>query len=327
MDRYILGIDMAKASFEIALLHPKGVCVTGSFANSPTGFGRLQRWLLSQDALMVHACLEATGRYGHGLAAFLFAQGHAVSLVNPLRIRAYGQSKLLRTKSDLIDAKLIADFCATQSPPRWQPPSTLQAELQALTRHLEALKQSRQKERNRLQAGIPSATVRRAIQEHLDFLDRQIDQLDQEVQHLTEQNDAQRQQMQLLVSIPGISALTAAKFLAEVPDVHAFPQAEQLAAYAGLCPRQHTSGTSVRKKARLAKTGNVFLRTALYMPALAAMRCNPIIQTLVRRLQARGKSPMTIVGAVMRKLLHLAYGVLKTGKPFDPNYMNTQIAT
>ena len=327
MDRYNLGIDVAKASFDVALGKPKGVYVTGSFANSSAGFGRLQRWLLSQDARAVHACLEATGRYGHELAAFLVAQGHAVSLVNPLRIRAYGQSKLLRTKSDQTDAKLIADFCATQSPPLWQPPSALQTELQALTRHLEALKQSRQQERNRLHAGIPSATVRRAIQEHLDFLDQQIGQLEQEVQRLSEQNDAQCQQMQLLVSIPGISTLTAAKFLAEVPDVHAFAQAEQLAAYAGLCPRQHTSGTSVRKKARLAKTGNVYLRTALYMPALAAMRCNPIIQALVHRLQARGKSPMTIVGAVMRKLLHLAYGVLKTGKPFDPNYMNAQIAT
>ena len=133
--------------------------------------------------------------------------------------------------------------------------------------------------------------------------------------------------MQKFNSIPGISLITAAKFLAEVPDVRTFPRASQLAAYAGLCPRQHLSGTSVRKKPHLSKTGNSYLRTAFYMPALAAMRCNPIIQAFVRRLQERGKNSMTIVGAVMRKLLHIAYGVLKTGKPFDSNYLSAQTVT
>lgn len=326
MKRAILGIDIAKASFEVALRNGAGACCTASFVNTAVGFGRLQEWLVGQDVRAVHACLEATGRYGQALATFLVDQGHAVSIVNPLRIRAYGQSKLLRTKSDRVDAKLIADFCATQAPPLWQPPSAVQAELQALTRHLEALKESRQQERNRLHAGSPSPTVRRTIQEHLDFLEQQIAQLEQEVQRLSEQDDAQRQQLRLLVSIPGIGPLTAAKFLAEIPDVHAFAHAGQLAAYAGLCPKQHTSGASVRKKSTLAKTGNGYLRTAFYMPALAALRCNPIIQNFVRALKARGKAPMTIVGAVMRKLLHLAYGVLKSGKPFDPTYLNAQAA-
>ena len=312
MRTYILGVDIAKKTFDVALRNGEGPCVTGHFPNSPKGFQRLHRWLMHQEVSSVHACMEATGRYGHALAAFLSAEGHAVSMVNPARIRAYGQSKLLRSKTDKMDAKLIADFGATQSPSLWKPPSVFQSELQSLTRRLDALKQSRNQEENRLESGIPSAAVRRSIEDHIDFLDRQIDQLSEEIQQLTQDSDEHRQPMELLVSIP---------------DVSAFPQARQLAAYAGLCPRQHLSGTSVRKKSRLAKTGNAYLRTAFYMPALAAMRCNPLIRPLVQRLREQGKSSMTIVGAVMRKLLHIAHGVLKTGKPFDPNYLSGQVST
>ena len=122
--------------------------------------------------------------------------------------------------------------------------------------------------------------------------------------------------------------ISAAKFLAEVPDVSRFDSASQLAAFTGLTPRNHHSGSSVHRRSRLVKTGSVRLRTALFMPALAAMRSNPIIQALVKRLEARGKSRMTIVGAVMRKLVHLAYGVLKHRRPFDPNYLvNVQATT
>ena len=99
-----------------------------------------------------------------------------------------------------------------------------------------------------------------------------------------------------------------------------------MAAYAGLTPKQHTSGSSIHRPSRLAKTGNSRLRTLFFMPALVAIRFNPIIKSLVSRLEQRGKSRMVIVGAVMRKLLHLAYGVLKTGIPFDPNYL-TNIQT
>lgn len=319
-----LGIDIAKKSFDVALVKERGVCATGHFNNCPAGFGQLASWLAHHDVPCVHACMEATGRYGDALAVALHEQGHRVSIVNPLRIRAYGQSKLLRTKTDKADAQLIADFCATQSPSLWQPRSIFQSQLQSLSRRLDALKQSHSQEINRLGAQDPSPAVRRSIEEHIDFLDRQIQQLEEAVRQLLDQDNQMRTQIELLCSIPGISHHTAAKFLAEVPDISRFPQAKHIVAYAGLCPRQHTSGTSVRKKTRLAKSGSSSLRSLFYMPALSAMRYNPLILPLVQRLRTQGKHPRLILGAVMRKLLHLAYGVLKTGQPFDPLYLSAQ---
>lgn len=312
----ILGIDIAKAKFDVCLLSDDTQHL-GTFRNDDTGFAKLSRWLAKHAAEQLHACLEATGRYGRDLAHFLHAQGHQVSLVNPQRISAYGRSKLQRSKTDRGDAQLIADFCRTQQPPAWTMLSAHQEELQALSRHLESLKQDRQRERNRLKAGVPSAHVRQAMQEHLDFLERQIQQLEKQLQALVEQDEQTHHQLQLVLTIPGIGVLTAAKFLAEVPDVRRFAQASQLDAYAGLVPKVHESGQTSRS-GPLLKTGNVFLRTAFYMPALAAHRYNPIIHHLKQRLEREGKAKMTIVVAVMRKLLHLAYGVLKTGKPFDP---------
>lgn len=312
----ILGIDVAKAKFDVCLLQGERTTF-GTFTNNRSGFAKLLRWLHHHQVTQVHVCLEATGRYGRDLAHFLHQQEYQVSVVNPQRIYAYGRSKLQRSKTDRLDAQLIADFCRTQQPPAWQPLAAHQEEVQALSRHLEALKRDRQRERNRLKAGVPSSLVRQAIEEHLDFLERQIQQLEGQLKALVLQDEQTRQQAQLLCTIPGIGLLTAAKFLAEVPDVHRFAQTAQLDAYAGLVPKITESGQSSRT-GPLVKTGNAFLRTAFYMPALAAHRYNPIIANLKQRLAQDGKHKMTIVIAAMRKLLHLAYGVLKTGKPFDP---------
>lgn len=312
----ILGIDIAKSKFDVCLISNEGQD-TGSFDNNQPGFAKLRRWLQRHQCEEMHACLEATGRYGRELAYFLQAQGYTVSIVNPKRIYAYAKSKLQRSKTDRLDAKLIADFCRTQQPPAWVALSTQQEEIQALSRHLDSLKEDRQRERNRLHAGAPSAHVRDAIQEHLDFLDRQIKALEAQLNDLIQQDEQSRVQFQLLLTIPGIGALTAAKFLAEVPDVRLFEHVSQLDAYAGLVPKLYESG-QVSRSGSLDKTGNAFLRTAFYMPALAAHRYNPIVANLVERLSLKGKAKMTIIVAVMRKLLHLAYGVLKTGKPFDP---------
>lgn len=326
MQTAILGIDIAKDSFDVALRHAESE-YTGTFPNEPAGFEKLQRWLDNRGVTQLHACLEATGRYGEHLALFLDASDYKVSVVNPARTNAYAESKLQRTKTDAQDAHLIADFCATQQPDRWTPASPEQRELQDLVRHMSALQQERQRALNRQQAGIETEAVLEALETHIAFLDRQIARLEQHINELITAHDHLREKLELLVSIPGIGDRTAAKFLAEVPDVDQFAQAPQLAAYAGLTPAEHTSGSSVNKPAHLSKTGNVHLRTMFFMPALSAKRYNPIVKDLVERLEDRGKCKMVIVGAVMRKLLHLCYGVLKTGKPFDPNHAkNNQAA-
>lgn len=317
----ILGIDVSKAKIDVSLRTGKRRYVRETFANDSQGHEALQRWLTGHHVQQVHACLEATGRYGDGLAHYLYGQGHRVSVVNPSRIHDYGKSQLRRNKSDALDADLIADFCWTQEPEAWQPPTASRRELQELTREITTLKADRQRKRNKLKSGISSSRLQRSLQRSIDFIDEEIVRLERELKELTRQEDDLKEDIKLLTSIPGIGFTTATRFLAEV-DVARFQQAEQVAAYAGLIPRQFTSGSSVRKKPTLSKIGNRHLRNAFYMPALSAKRFNPIIHALVERLTLRGKEKMVIVGAVMRKLVHLAFGVLKTRKPFDPQYLN-----
>ena len=169
--------------------------------------------------------------------------------------------------------------------------------------------------------------MQRDLQEQLAQLKQRIAELEQEIKQVATQDDEQRRQIALLTSIKGIGELTALRFLAEVPDYRRSAHAGQLAAYAGLVPKQHTSGTSVQRKSKLAKTGNAHLRSAFYLPALSAARHNSVIRAFAERLAARGKSKMTIVAAVMRKLIQLAYGVLKSGRPFDPNYSSQPAQT
>lgn len=321
----VLGIDIAKAKVDVALSLSENKLTTATFDNTPAGFVQLDRWIRRQTPQAVHVCLEATGRYGEAIAEYLFVRNYCVSVVNPSRIHAYGRSKLRRSKTDKSDAILIADFCATQHPPLWTPLSLHQQELQELTRQLEDLKTSRQRVKNRLGSGIRSKTVQRLLEEQLDLLDQQIQELEGAITQHIQQDEQVHHLFQLLVSIPAIGPCTAAKFLGEVPDFRLFDSADQLAAYAGLVPKHHLSGSSVHGKSTLAKTGNTFLRTAFYMPALSAERFNPIIADLTQRLRRATipKSKMTIIAAVMHKLLVLAYGVLKSGRPFDPNFASS----
>jgi transposase len=321
MSTTILGIDIAKAKFDVVLLVPDSHAKHRVFDNQPAGFDQLKTWLAKQGVGQGHACLEATGRYGDALATFLHQAGYAVSIVNPARIKKYAASQLRRNKTDKADAALIADFCRTQSLRLWQPPAAHHQELQAMVRYLASLQTAQRKEANRLAAAPPSATVCARLEDHLAFLNHQITTLRRDIQSFIDRHPDLQRQRELLTSIKGIGVLTAARFLAEVPDVSAFDSARQLAAYAGLTPGRHDSGSSVHMPAHLVKTGNSALRRDFYFPAIVAKQHNPVIQQFCARLAARGLAPKAIVAAVMRKLLHLAFGVLKHQRPFDPNFL------
>jgi len=322
-----LGIDIAKNSFDVALIKDERKPRHKVFANTATGHQQLLTWL--KDHLQdhgtqpVHACLEATGTLGEALALTLVEAGHTVSLVNPAQIKAFGQSQLSRTKTDKADAHLIARFCQMYRPPAWTPPAPEVRELQALVRRLEALQEMRQMEDNRLQ-GLPVGAATRAVatslEEHLAHLDAQITKTRQQITDHLEGNPTLKQQKELLVSIPGIGDATAAALLSELVNLSRFGNASQVAAFAGLVPRIRQSGSSVRSRPCLSKVGSARLRRALYFPAMVALRFNAPIKALGKRLSAKGKSKMLILGAAMRKLLHLVYGILKSGKPFDPNF-------
>lgn len=321
MSKSVVGIDVSKDTLDVVLLG-EGRNHHAIMENNEAGFMEIHKWLRKHRARELHVCLEATGQYSTPIAEYLFAKNHQVSVVNPLRIKAYGQSRLIRNKTDKLDAFLIADFCLSQKPPLWSPPEPAVREVQELVRHLEDLQSMYQMERNRLKSGVRSLLVIDNLKQHIVYLEKQIKDVKISIQVHINQNRELKHQQCLLVTIPGIGKLTAAKLLGEIKNIHSFESAPQLAAYAGVTPRQRRSGSSVRGKSRFVKTGNANLRKALFMPALVAKKHNPIISAFCKRLEKRGKKPIVIVGAAMRKLLHISYGVLKSGKAFDPNYLN-----
>jgi len=321
----ILGIDIAKDQFVSVLLVEGESSEPAAFDNTPAGFGRLQRYLKKRKRKTLHACMEATGRYHEALADFLYAQGFSVSVVNPAQIKAYGDSQLRRNKTDRLDAALIADFCRTQQPPLWSPPPPEWRQLQALVRHLEDLQADYQRQRNRqhaLQHAVQTAPlVLDNLAAQLDLLKQQMEQVKQAIQEHLDQHPDLKRDKDLLTSIPGIGDLTAGKLLAEFRAIHDFDDVRQLVAFAGLNPRQHQSGKSVRGHTPISKQGRATLRALLFLPAIVAKNRYPCLQSRIERWRQRGLCEMEIVVALMRKLLHLIFGVLKSGQPFYPLYL------
>jgi transposase len=312
----VVGIDVAKATLAVVLVRPDGRRRHKTCPNTASGHTALVAWLSHTAEGPCAIGLEATGGYQEAVALALHEAGHAVSVLNPAAVAAYGQSQLRRAKTDPTDAALIADFMRTQAPPRWVPPPVEARQLQALVRRLEALLEMRTQETNRLAVAAP--IVRPSIETLSVELDAQIAALKRQIAAHINQFPTLRQQRDLVVSIPGISDTTAAIVLGELLDPLRFASARHVAAFAGLVPQIRRSGTSVRGRGALSKLGAGRLRKALYFPAITAMRCNPPLVTFARRLRAAGKPPMVVIVAVMRKLLHQIYGILHSGRPFDP---------
>lgn len=317
----VIGIDISKRTFDLALLRNTRL-KHKSFPNTPAGHAALVAWLHQQGVRQAHACLEATNVYGDALAETLFDHGYTVSLVNPARVKGFAQSELSRTKTDKADAGVIARFCLAMAPPPWVPDPQEIRELRALVRRLEALMAMRQQERNRLAVAAP--VVAPTIQTHIDFLDRSIRETTQRIRQHIDQHPDLKHKKDLLLSIPGIGETTIHVVLSEFADIRRFRSAKCLAAFIGVAPRQRQSGSSVRGRTVLSKMGRGPLRKALFMPALVALRYNPVLKAMRERLLAAGKAKMAIVGAAMRKLVHLIYGVLKSGRPFDANYITAR---
>ncbi|MBE9095901.1 IS110 family transposase [Tychonema sp. LEGE 07203] len=314
----VLGTDISKKDFHVSLLSESRATKPKKFTNNTQGFESLYNWLKQQSVVELHAGRSATSIYGETLAEFLYGEGFQVSTVNSARVKWFAKSELLRTKTESVDAALFARFCAAMKPSLWTPTAPKVKELQALLRRLESVTEMIASEQNRLETARPNVAV--LTQEHLDYLQQQ-QLIKKLISDHFNQHQHLKQQRELLTSIPGIGDLIASILLAEIGDVSDCDNARQLAAYAGLTPSERSSGTSVKGKTRLSCTGNVRLRKALYMPAVVEMRHNPLLKAMSDRLLGRGKVKMQVIGALMRKLVHLAFGILKFQKPFDPNYL------
>lgn len=315
----IVGIDVGKHELHAALLDGDRV-TSKKVTNSPAGFRQLKAWFRNRKVEQVHVCLEATGGWSEPVATYLHDRGCVVSIINPSRIKAFAQSEMLRTKTDRVDAALIARFYRAHTPSSWQPPSPESQALQGLVRRHRALISMRTEEINRRQAPITSGAVQASVEAMIRHLRHEIKQIEEQIDELIAASPALLRKRDLLTSIPGIANKTAACILAEMPNLDSYRNVKAVAAFAGLSPRHYESGT-LKLRSRLVKTGNANLRQALYFPAIVAMRHNQKLCVFADRLRTRGKSNMTVIAALMRKLLTHAYGILKSGRPFDPLYV------
>ncbi len=317
----VVGIDVAKGSFDVAVpLETKGKYRTkGKLANSAAGFAVLGKWL-DEHAPGAAVCMEATGVYHEALATFLVGRGVTVYVVNPARVAAFAKSELSRTKTDHTDAKLIARFAMAQldvgtTLRPWTPPTPAQRQLRALVHRLNDLEGMRQMEHNRLD--VSDLAVRDSITHVIATFDAQIKALRKEIHDHIDSDKGLKHDAKRLASIPGIAELTAAFLLGCAGDLRRFNDPRKLDAFAGMNPAIRQSGRWTGQ-ARLSKLGPALLRAKIYMPAVTATRHNAAVHALYKRLVARGKPHLVALAAAMRKLLHIAWGVIHSGKPFDP---------
>lgn len=254
----VVGIDVSKKKLDVALLE-NGKMKAKVVENTADGHKSLLEWLCKSSVPMsaIHACLEATGVYSEPVALALHQAGLTVSVVNPACIKGFGASENIRNKNDAIDAWLIARYCAAMQPAAWLPPPLEQRQLRAWTLRVQALKDIRQQEENRLEANavIGMEDVVAHVQQHIGWLSAEIAKLEGDIDDHIDRHPGRKHDAQLIVSIPGIGMSTAARILGHLGDIRRFCNAKAFAAFLGVTPRQRSSGTSVRGRTMLSRTG------------------------------------------------------------------------
>ena len=294
---------------------------TRRFANTAAGHAALLRMLQRGDGV-VRVVLEATGLYGLDLALALSGQaGVEVMVANPRAVRHFAQAMMQRSKNDQLDAMVLREFGARMPFTVWPRPQQSTLKLWAIARRLKALTEMCTAEKNRRHAAGASraipAIVRQDIARSLQFHERAIRRLRHQALACITEDGQLRHRYEQLRSVPGIGEVSAIQMLAELMLLPADRDVRQWVAYAGLDPREHSSGSSVRKYTRISKVGNRHLRQALYMPALSALRCEPHLRGFYRHLLERGKSKRQAIMAVARKLLHAIYGMFRSQSTYD----------
>lgn len=320
---FVLGIDVSKRKLDLALMHA-GKVRSKVVANDAEGHRQLEIWLLAQGAVAAdtRVCLEATGPYSEAIAVFLSDRGWTVSVVNPAQVKGFAQSQMVRNKTDKADAALLARFCAAIRPAPWSAPSPAYRQLRLKVERRQALQEMYQQECNRLEAlrTNDEHLMMAEVQEHIEWLVKRLARLDDDIDGHIDRHAELKTDADLMKSIPGIGSNTVAKVLAYLGDVRRFRSAKALAAFVGVSPRLRLSGSSVRGRSAISRMGHASMRQALYMPGMVALRHNPILKTFGERLRANGLAPKAVIGAVMRKLVHMIYGVVRSGEPFRADY-------
>ena len=318
-----IGIDVSKDKLDCALLREEDKLKTKVIANKQSGWQELLDWALKNtglDIALLHFVMEATGIYHEQLANFLYKAGAKVSVVNPAQVKFYAQSVGVRSKNDKKDSVVLARYGAKEKPKLWMPEAEEIRILKALLARFDGIEKDLQREKNRQEKAENSL----APEEVVVSLTLMIEQLETEQQRLNRlieehinKHDNLSKNKALLESIPAVGNVIATRMLMVIGS-RQFEDAHQCAAYLGLVPVQHESGSSVRGRAKLSKAGNPVIRAKLYMAAVVAIRYNPDIKAQYERLTSKGKSKMSALGAAMRKLVQICFGVLKHQQPYQP---------
>ena len=314
------GIDVSAGELVVALVDQSGVWQQRSFPNRGAGHRSLLRWL-QKHTLRVRVCLEATGPYSLDLALALHAApGIEVAVLNPKFVHRFAAT-LCRNKTDPADAQVLAEYACRMPFQPWHPPRAAALELRALTRHIAALTQQHTLETNRLHAASASATGSRCVQQDLrrslHHLERRIERLRRAARAVVAADDELDSRYALLVEMPGIGEASSLNLLGELAVLAPHLSVRQWVAHSGLDPAQHDSGSSVHKRARISRAGNRYLRRALYMPALVAVRHDPHLRAFYQILLARHKAKLQALIAVARKMLHAIFGMFRGHATYD----------
>lgn len=321
-DRYHhAGCDVSKATLDVCVVAGGHPCHK-SFDNTPEGHADLTVWLATKTDRPVRLAMEATGTYGLDLALALHEAAQVdLMVVNPRAARRFAEAQMQRSKTDRVDAASLCEFAQRMAFVPWQPPDPAVLELRGIARRMQALTVEATRERNRLgharATGSTPAVVLNDIAVNLRHLTRRIAEMERQAMKLVRANELLSAAYAHVTSVRGIGSKTAVMLLPELLVLPADLSVRQWVAHAGLDPTRHESGTSVERRARISKVGSTHIRRVLYMPALVAVRREPAVRGFYEHLLARGKPPMVALVAVMRKLLHAVYGMLKHGADFE----------
>jgi transposase len=312
------GIDVSAKELVVVII---GSAVQRrEFANRSAGHRLLIRWLQSH-ASTLRVCLEATGLYSLDLALALHAaDGIEIAVLNPKTVHRFA-STLCRSKTDPADALVLAEYARRMPFTPWRPPSAVALRLRAMTRYVTQLLEQQSMQTSRLHAAMASTTVPGCVRQDLRLslrsLQRRIMKLRRQALSLVQQTPELQKRFRLLLSTPGIAEISALHLLGELMLLPDGLEVRQWVAYSGLDPQHHESGTSVHRKPHISRSGNRYLRRALFMPALVSARRNPHFAAFYTALTHRHKSKMQALIAVARKLLHAIFGMFRSGRAFD----------
>lgn len=321
----IIGIDVSKDKIDCLWIrdHEKLKVKTKVYKNKPAGYEDLVKWACQNTGKVIsdiHFVMEATGIYHENLAYALHEAGAKVSIMNPARIRDYAKSLGVHTKTDKKDSLVIARYGIAHQLRLWVPEPPEIRRLKALLARYEAIKTDIQRELNRLEKAEANQThqeIHTSIKTVIKHLEEEKHRLGDLINNHIDENPNLKQDKKLLESIPGVGPVVS-QHMSAIIRSRSFSSAQQCAAFLGLIPVSHESGTSIKGRPHLSKAGSAAVRAKLYMAAISAIRYNPDIKLQYDRLLKRGKSKMSALCAAMRKLVHICFGVLKHQQPYQP---------